>query len=198
MSKKTINTLVKKSGKTSLKKMADSVIFKPSPIQNRIKIKFWKKFEGSPFAGGEEPSLTLALQMTGASSLKEWWPLDGFKEWFFNKTEALEKTEYLYLTALDTLEDILRNPEAQASARVNAAKLVFEAADKMPSRYKEKYADEQVGKMDQKQLEGLLDGYMVDYIKQKGLKIVEEKILTVPAEDVTEKGRDNAEEESNN
>jgi uncharacterized protein with HEPN domain len=127
-----------------------------------------------------------ALQVTGASSLKEWWGEAGFKEWFLNREEGREKLEYLFMRALDAAEDILNDPNAQASARVNMIKVIGELANKFPSKYQEKFSDEDINRMDEKQLR--------NYLEKRGVTIKEEKVIDILPEGKEGDGKDDTEE----
>ena len=81
----------------------------------------------------------------------------GFKEWFLNEEEFAQKALALAHLALGSLEEVLTNPDANPSARVKAAKLAIEVANKMPQRWqKTVYLDDQIHKMDRAQLESFL------------------------------------------
>ena len=167
--KKEINTIIEQSEEKSLSDLADKVIFTPTKRQRQVKAKFWSRFQPGPFANPDTLSMADVMAITRASSLKEWWSKDGFKEWFMNREEAREKLEYLFMKALDTAEDIMDDPAAQASAKVNAIKVVAELANKFPSKQVEKFADDEINKMDEKQLRV--------YLEKKGLVIREEKVI---------------------
>ena len=177
--KKPINTLVKESGKKSLAKLADSVLYAPSPSQQKAKARFFNRFESSPFLSLDSITAVQAMEITGIRSIKDWWSKPGFKDWFLNRNEAGEKLEYLFSLALDTAEQILRDPEAQTNAKVQMIKIAAELADKMPSKHKEKFADKEIGEMNPERLNEFLDKAVVDYIKRKGLKLVEETTINV-------------------
>lgn len=126
----------------------------PSAEQRRAKSSFWSRFNDNPICDPSEISLAIALRFVADGRLSRWWSQDGFKEWFRNGEEFRHRVEYLAHLALDALENVLIDPKAQGSARVNAAKLLMEVARKMPARGAvEKYLDEKIAEMDKKQLE---------------------------------------------
>lgn len=136
-----------------------------------MKARFWAKFEPSPFADSSNISLRTAEQVTDCASMKKWWDDPGFKEWFSNKDDTREKLEYLFMLALDTAENILRDDKAQASAKVNMIKAIGELANKYPSKQVEKYRDDDINKMDENQLQ--------EFLKRKGYNVRQEKVIDV-------------------
>lgn len=173
MGKKTLNSTkpAKKKDTTALANLADSVIFTPNPRQRKVKAQFWSRFQSGPFVSPSALSLPAIQEVVNVPSLKEWWYIDGFKEWFINREEAREKLEYLYMKALDTAEDILDDPNAQASAKVNMIKVLGELANKFPSRWQERFADDDINKMDEKQL--------IAFLERKGVTVQEENVLEI-------------------
>lgn len=133
---------------------ADELTYIPTPEQRKAKSAFWTRFHENPLCEPADISLSLALQLAGDGRLSRWWSDPGFSEWFRNADEFRQRLEYLANLSLDTLEYVLVDPKAQSSAKVNAAKLLMEAARKMPSKGAvEKYLDEKIAEMDRKQLE---------------------------------------------
>lgn len=175
---KEITKVIKESGKKTLPALADEVIFSPTPRQRQIKAKFWSRFQPGPFANPDNLSMADVQAVARCSSLKEWWPKPGFKEWFMNREEAREKLEYLFMKALSTAEDLLDDPAAQASAKVNMIKVISELANKFPSKFEQKFSDEAINKMDEKQLK--------HYLERKGVSIKEEQVIDVISSDTTE------------
>jgi len=175
MGKKIINTEInqtaKQAGEKSLPKLADKVLFTPTSRQRKVKATFWSRFQPGPFASADSLSMTDVQGITKDPGLKEWWSKDGFREWFMNREEAREKLEYLFMKSLDVAEEIMDDPLAQASAKVNVIKVLAELANKFPSKQVEKYADDDINRMDEKQLRG--------YLERKGVTIKEEKVIDV-------------------
>lgn len=124
------------------------VVFIPTPNQRAIKARFWKRVE---HVSPKEITKALAVQVSGPG-ITRWWDSPGFREWFSNREEAAERLEYLYMLALDTAEELLLNPDAQASAKVNLIKILAQLAGKEPQK-EVKFADEAIGKMSREQLE---------------------------------------------
>jgi len=138
--------------------VADSLLFKPSYEQVQIKSAFWAKFSANPLVDVNQISLPTVQRFVPEPKLARWWQMFGFQEWFLNESEFTERVTSLAYLALSALEDILTNPDANANARISAARLVFEASNKMPKQKNEKiiYLDDQIQKMDQGQLEAFL------------------------------------------
>lgn len=143
--------------------VVDSIIYRPTYEQVQIKTAFWHKFSTSPTVDLSAITLSTVQKFVSEPRLDRWWHVYGFKEWFLNEDEFAQRATSLAHMALDSLEDILSNPDANPSARVNAAKLAMEIANKMPQKWqKTLYLDDQIQKMDQSQLES--------YLRQKGLE----------------------------
>jgi hypothetical protein len=157
----------------------DDLLFCPSPDQRQVKAAFWAKYQQAPLISMDKVTASFVQKLIPDSRLPRWWSLYGFKEWFLNEDEFKQRLEYLAHLALDRMEAILTDPDANNSAQVNAAKLVFEAASKMPQKWqKTLYLDDHVQKMDQAQLE--------QFIRQKSLGMVEEQREQdeIPADEV--------------
>lgn len=183
MSKKVIKSVVKEAGEKNLPQLADKVIFSPTARQRQVKAKFWTRFQPGPFSQPGSLSMAEVQRITGASSLKEWWPKPGFQEWFMNREESREKLEYLFMKALDTAEELLDDPNAQASAKVNMIKVIAGLADKYPSKQQEKFSDDDINRMDEKQLKA--------YLESQGVTVTKEKVIDAAVID-----EDSDEEES--
>lgn len=156
-----------KNVKSALTQVLDDIIFSPSIPQRKLKAAFWTRYGQNPMATVSTMTGDLASRISGSSSVKSWWEQPGFKEWFLNEDEFRQKLEYLASLALDTIEEVLLDPEANANAKSSMSKLVLEAASKMPSKWQNtKYMDEQVQKMDEAQLEA--------FIKQRGIGLLDD------------------------
>ncbi len=174
MSKQIIKNTIDESKSTSLVDLASKAIYTPTPRQRQVKARFWVRYVPSPLATLDSLSAATVQRITGTAGIKEWWSEPGFREWFLNREEAREKLEYLFMKALDAAEDILDDPNAQASAKVNMIKVLGELANKFPSKWQEKYSDEDINRMDEKQLK--------HYLEQRGVSISEEKVIDVQTE----------------
>jgi hypothetical protein len=151
----------KKMANTQIKKTVEVVgdlIFRPSYEQVQVKAAFWAKFSANPLTDTQNIDLPTAQKFVNDPRLEKWWTHYGFKEWFLNEEEFLQRLQAIAFLALGTLEEVLMNPDANPSARVNAAKLAFEAANKMPQKWQKgpQYLDTDIQKMDQAQLENFL------------------------------------------
>jgi len=140
--------------------------FLPNPKQRQSKSTFWAMYAENPLFSPDSISMEEAYRVTKIPSIKRWWNLPGFKDWFLNKDEYRQRLEYLAHLALDTAEEILLDRDTQASARVNMAKLIIEAANKMPNKYaKQQYLDETISKMEPKQLEEYISRMTQSFIE---------------------------------
>lgn len=133
---------------------ADLVIFQPDASQRRAKGNFWSYFTDSDAPLPQDITLALALKFGADRRIGAWWDSREFRDWFCNKDEFRQRLEYLTHLALDSAEEILISKTVSAQAKVAMAKLIIEAANKMPKgRADDKFLDERVAQMDRKQLE---------------------------------------------
>ena len=152
-----------KSVEKTLQNIVSDIVFMPESSMIPVKIKFWHKFSQVALADPDNVTREMAAQYSNDNRVTRWWSRPGFKEWFLNEDEFKQNLEELAYKALGALNDILMDPDAQAGARVNAAKLVLEAASKMPKKYeKESYKDEKIQEMTKEQLD--------EYISKRALK----------------------------
>ncbi len=146
----------------------------PTAEQRRAKERFW-----SPFMQGDTPvphpiDLATALRYGGDSRIRQWWGLPGFIDWFTNQQEFRERIEFIAHLALDGIEEVLRDRMATGSAKVAAAKLALEVANKLPRAGKaaEEFADGKIAEMNKQELE--------QFIQKKLLLLPGNKQLTSP------------------
>lgn len=95
------------------------------------KTKFWKAMQTNPMCDPDHVSLVAALQLTGEKRLEAWWEKPGFKKWFCANDEFEIKLSSAKYMAIDTLLDVMSNPDVAPSARVAAAKEVLSTAQKV-------------------------------------------------------------------
>jgi len=146
---------IKAKDKKSILTAVDEITYDPTTPEREVKAAFWASFGDTPING--ELTLAVALQQTQDNRLNRWWSKPGFKAWFCNKDEFRQRVEYLANIALDTIQDILTNPDANPNARQNAAKLMIEVANKMPSRNaKERFIDGAIQEMGKKELDAYI------------------------------------------
>lgn len=133
---------------------SQEVVFSPTPEMRRAKAAFWASLDDTP-AGDIAETMTLAAatSMGADKKLSRWWSIPGFSDWWQNKEEFKQRLEYLAQLALDSLEAVLTDPDSNATARVNSAKLVLEAANKMPKKHAEDTVDQKLAGMSRNELE---------------------------------------------
>lgn len=133
---------------------SQEVVFSPTPDMRRAKAAFWASLEGTPAGDlAENMTLAAAASMGADKKLSRWWSIPGFSDWWQNKEEFKQRLEYLAQLALDSLEAVLMDPDSNATARVNSAKLVLEAANKMPKKQAEDTVDQKLAGMSRNELE---------------------------------------------
>lgn len=173
MTRKPTDPKNKKGDKPSMKpaqkmvQIVDELVFTPTYEQVQVKAAFWAKFSANPLVDTSKIGLTTVQKFVNDPRIERWWTHRGFQEWFLNEEEFAQRIQAIAFLGLGALEDILTNPDANPSARVNAAKLALEAANKMPQKWQKiQYLDDSIQKMDQAQLE--------NYLRQKSLGAVED------------------------
>lgn len=145
---------------SKLEGILEEVVFIPTPAMRKAKAAFVAAAEDNPILlqtsseGGT--SLAAVQSVVGDSRLTKWWSTPGFRDWFNNKDEFRQRVEYLANLSLDTIEDILLDGDANPSSRMTAAKLMMEAANKLPKGGSEKYLDAQIAEMGKRELEAYL------------------------------------------
>lgn len=148
--------------------LVEDLDFIPSKEQRQLKAAFWSSQMENPLIDPEE-ELSLEAVKRGCRDrrLNSWWKNKGFRDWFQNREEFRQRVEYVAQLALDTIEEVLMDRDANPSARVNAAKLAIEVANKLPPRKIEKasYLDEEVNRMDEKEL--------TEFIKRRSPKLIQ-------------------------
>lgn len=175
-----------KSPEKKIAQLVEDLVFRPTYEQVQVKAAFWAKFSANPLVDVNNITLAHVQRFVNDPRLGRWWTHNGFKEWFCNEEEFAQRALAIAHLALGALEDILTNPDANASARVNAAKLAVEVANKMPQKWqKTVYLDDQVHKMDRAQLES--------FLRQKGMSQLPEGL-----EDNEEKNQKDTGEDSSN
>ena len=144
--------------------------FEPTPAMSKAKSTFWSN--ASHLDKDAVVNFTLAMQLCGTATLKNWWSLPGFQEWFSGRNEWNNRVQYLAMCGLDVAEQLLHDRRTTPASKVQLIKLFAELADKVPSKAKEiRYVDAGIANMDAKQLD--------DYISKNT------KLIAGEAEEMT-------------
>lgn len=153
----------------------DLTVHVPTNDQKRAKATFWSTFSSGEVQVPDPIDRSTALKYGGDRRLSGWWDLPGFPDWFTTAAEFTQRIEYLTSLALDGLEDVLKDNMANASAKINAIKLIMELGHKLKSPQEESsFLDKEISRMDRKQLESYL---------ARNIHLLP-KTLTLPPEDV--------------
>lgn len=156
-----------------------SLFTSPTVDQRTAKSRFWAPFMSGDVGVPANIDLATALKFASDSRIKQWWSLPGFVDWFTNQEEFKERVEFIAHLALDGIEAVLKDPMATGGAKVAAAKLALEVANKLPKASKDdgEFADKMINKMSKTEL--------TDYISQKvGLVNLNKKDLTIDLDTV--------------
>ncbi len=169
MVKKINNNPVKtiQTGKTN--KLAKQVLFEPTLPQQKMKARFWTRFQPGPLTDPHHISEEVVAEVTQSPQIKKWWVVPGFKHWFMNHEEERERLRYLFSRSLDTMEEILSNPESNANARANIIKLLAEMNGYVGKRPVDRFADDAINKMSEDQLK--------TFLERKGVTITQEQVI---------------------
>lgn len=108
--------------------------FRPTEAQKKAKAALMAALTDPAYSLLDAKSINLAtaLKMTGITTLRGWWDQPGFQNWFLNKEETKQKIKYLTDKALESVSQILDDPDPRASAaKVSILKtlLQYEAAE---------------------------------------------------------------------
>ena len=108
--------------------------FRPTEAQRKAKAALLASLADPANAILDTRSINLAtaLKLTGVTTLRGWWDQPGFQAWFLNKEETKQKIKYLTDKALESVSQILDDPDPRASsAKVSILKtlLQYEAAE---------------------------------------------------------------------
>lgn len=115
--------MTKKSSPKELRAVSSAVAdltFIPTNHMMRTKALFYANWVGISQATQAD-----AVEITRDTRLKEWWARPGFKEWFMNADTVRAQLMYLKDLALQTAEQILSDPDANAAAKVNMIKNIL-------------------------------------------------------------------------
>lgn len=132
-----------------------SLFTDPTPEQRKAKERFWGPFMAGDIQVPPTIDLPLALRFGGDSRISKWWDLSGFQDWFLNQEEFRQRVEFIAHLALDSIEEVLKDRTATSNAKVAAAKLALEVANKLSKGQKDQQSDgdSPIDKMDRKELE---------------------------------------------
>jgi hypothetical protein len=133
----------------------EDLVFAPTDEMREVKAAFWAKIEDKPHVNVDELTLVAVQYEVPDSRLREWWHLDGFKEWFANKDEVRQRMEYLISLGLDAVQDLMQSRDSKvAGAQVKALEMLCRLTNREPARVKEiKFIDKEVQDMTQGELE---------------------------------------------
>jgi hypothetical protein len=130
------------------------LVYQPTDEEMQTKSAFWAKAQGNPMVDPDNIPVSTVKLILNDTRVERWWKKPGFKDWFLNKEEWKQKLEYAINVGLDAMLDLLRDPQAQGSAKVRAFEILARLANREPAKVKEvKMLDAAVAEMDQKQLD---------------------------------------------
>lgn len=151
-------------------------LFTPNRGQRAIKARFWTILSNSMTSKNPlEMSTVEVMRTVRDNRLGAWINIPGFKDWFFNSTEHIERLEYLFDLALIAAEEILLSDDPKsANAKVQMIRVIAELAKKMPQKGGDNFQDEKISRMSKHELE--------EFLKSQGVSVRQETVLNVTAE----------------
>lgn len=125
---------------------APEIDFKPTPRQREIKAKFLVRVRNSKVYV-DNWTRAACEQLLGMDLSHHW--STGFKEWLLDQDEFAAAAELAAYEALQACRDIVLDPGEKGQARVTAAKIIMNIADKEPKRAAQNtsVADEHIAKL---------------------------------------------------
>ncbi len=108
--------------------------FRPTEAQKRAKAALMAALAdpSNTILDARAINLGTALKLTNVPTVRSWWDQPGFQNWFLNKEETKQKIKYLTDKALESVTQILDDPDPRtSSAKVAILKtlLQYEAAE---------------------------------------------------------------------
>lgn len=132
--------------------------FQPTDDQRKAKSAFWGSFgPDSVVSPGDLPVLSLAIRFCNHPKIREWWDIEGFQDWLWNKSEFDQRLEYLAQIALDELEQTLKSRMVTAAQKIPAIKLALEVSSKLKQSTKSDVSDDHIANMNREQLQSYID-----------------------------------------
>lgn len=148
-----MTTKITTSDKAIVAAIVDEV-YRPSARQREFKAMFWNMWTSGPSQVGA-PTVEDAIRLTSCATIGSWSKDPKFKGWFFNEDEFGQRADFLANQALDVIQEVMASEKA--ADRLNAAKFAVEVAGKAKKAKTEiKFLDDEVGNMDEKQLEDFI------------------------------------------
>lgn len=136
--------------------------FKPTNAQRALRSQFWLRVAASPMGTlPPEPNHALAAQYVDLGAN---WSIPGFPQWLWNQNDFNERTDYLAHLCLDMIEKVLTGATSADTAKLAAAKLIFEATKKIGKSDTDTSGDDKISKMTRLELE--------EFIRNKTPKLV--------------------------
>lgn len=140
------------------KEIMTEVSFTPQPIHRAMKSVFLVAIKDLPPEDGY--SLTRIEQLCPDLGVERFWDLPGFPQWFTNTNEFEQMADVASFMALQTAMEVMGNPDEKGQARITAAKLAIEVADKVPKGKQTSPLPKAIGNMDEEQLKAFLRSNM--------------------------------------
>lgn len=133
----------------------EKLVFIPDEEMRQCKACFWAKVQDKPHVNVDELTLVAVMYEVPDSRLREWWHIDGFKDWFTNKSEVMQRLEYIITLGLDAVQDLMGSRDSKvAGAQVKALEMCMRLTNREPAKVKEvKLIDKEVQDMTEAELD---------------------------------------------
>lgn len=168
---------VKKSTSALVELAEDTgILFTPNKAQRAVRARFWTLMSNNMTVNPLQMTNMEIMKTVRDNRVNTWMQIPGFRDWFFNSTEHIERLEYLFDLALTSAEEILLSDDPKTSnAKVQMIRTIAELARKIPSKHTEQFQDEKIGKMSKAELEA--------FLQEQGVTVRNETVISVRQED---------------
>lgn len=102
----------------------------------KAKARFWQNCAGNPLVSADKLSLQQVAYFAGNQQVSEWLTDPEFHDWFFNKDYSKQLLEAAAEDTVTAFWDIINNPDAKASDKVAAGKVILTMAGYTPEQKK--------------------------------------------------------------
>lgn len=140
-----------------LAEISDVVEFTPTKDHRRAKSNFWTSVVEQDVSLPPDPDMLTVARYAGDRRLEQWWDIPGFRDWFLNRQEFMQRVDTLTQLALDEMERILTSTDPKSNtAKVAVMRMALEAGGKLGANREsssEETTDDKILRMTRKELE---------------------------------------------
>lgn len=100
----------------------------------KAKARFWQNVAGNPLVSPEKLTQQQVATFAGTQAVTEWLTDGEFHDWFFNREYNRQLLEAASEDTVSTFWDIVLNPDAKASDKIAAGKVILTMAGYTPEQ----------------------------------------------------------------